>query len=75
MELAEEKYEQCLRVKPDDYRALHNLGLSITTRAIHHQGTPEEINALFEQAASKFQKALEINPKDAHSYLLWGNMV
>lgn len=71
--LAEKNYRSALRIKPDDYRALHNWGLSLTLQAQTKSG-PEAL-ALYELAQSKWMQALDINPQDFRAYLLWGNML
>lgn len=71
--LAEKNYRSALRIKPDDYRALHNWGLSLTLQAQTKTG-PEAL-ALYRLAQSKWSQALEINPQDFRAYLLWGNML
>ena len=71
--LAEKNYRSALRIKPDDYRALHNWGLSLTLQAQTKTG-PEALS-LYSLAQSKWMQALEINPQDYRAFLLWGNML
>lgn len=71
--LAEKNYRSALRIKPDDYRALHNWGLSLTLQAQTKSG-PEALT-LYGIAQSKWMQALDINPQDFRAFLLWGNML
>jgi serine/threonine protein kinase/tetratricopeptide (TPR) repeat protein len=71
--LAEKNYRSALRIKPDDYRALHNWGLSLSLQAQTKTG-PEALN-LYALAQSKWSQALEINAQDYRAFVLWGNML
>ncbi|KAL6072242.1 Clu domain-containing protein [Balamuthia mandrillaris] len=72
-QIANEKFQAGLRIKPDDYRALHNWGLSLSLQAMAKQGA--EADALFTLAEQKFKDALTVNPKDDRALFLWGNML
>ena len=72
-ELADQRFASTLARKPDDFRALHNWGLSLAYRANRFQG--EKADKLYESAAQKFQTSLTINPNDAFALFLWGNML
>jgi len=73
--LADEKYKQTLTIKPDDYRTLHNWGLSLSLQAMKKLGSPTEASALFKLAEQKFEAALVINNRDDRALFLWGNML
>lgn len=72
-ELADTRFQTALTKKPDDYRTLHNWGLSLSHRA-HRSDNADEAGKLYRLAESKFQQALLINPRDYFAYYLWGNM-
>ena len=72
-DLADKRFAATLTRKPDDYRALHNWGLSLAYRANRFQG--DEADRLFDLAAQKFQSSLTINPNDSFALFLWGNML
>eukprot|EP01124_Arcella_intermedia_P027792 TRINITY_DN5510_c0_g2_i1.p1 TRINITY_DN5510_c0_g2~~TRINITY_DN5510_c0_g2_i1.p1 ORF type:complete len:1119 (+),score=300.72 TRINITY_DN5510_c0_g2_i1:203-3358(+) len=72
-QMAEQKYKDSVNLNPDDYRALHNWGLSLAHRASRKRG--QEAEVLYKLAEQKWREALEINSKDYRALLLWGNML
>jgi tetratricopeptide (TPR) repeat protein len=74
---AEKKYQEVLKKKPDDYRALHNWGLQISIQAslLVKKGELSAANALFKSAMQKFEEAIELNKKNFQAYYLWGNVL
>eukprot|EP01114_Cavostelium_apophysatum_P018706 TRINITY_DN5854_c0_g1_i4.p1 TRINITY_DN5854_c0_g1~~TRINITY_DN5854_c0_g1_i4.p1 ORF type:complete len:564 (-),score=138.72 TRINITY_DN5854_c0_g1_i4:173-1864(-) len=72
-EEAEKKYKESVLTKPNDYRALHNWGLSIQARAFTKSG--DEADQLYKLASQKYQEALETNKGDYQALLLWGNLL
>ncbi len=70
-ELAEEKYEAALRIKPDKHEALYNWGNALFAQGKQKLG--EEADRLFTLAGEKYEAALRIKP-DMHEALgSWGN--
>ena len=59
-ELAGEKYQAALKIKPEDDNALINWGNALLSQARQKEG--EEAGRLFELAAQKYQAALDIKP-------------
>lgn len=73
-ELADERFKATLERKPDDFRALHNWGLSLFHRA-KRAGTYNEAEELYRLAEQKFEASLVINPRDSFALYLWANML
>ena len=71
LRIADEKYNASVAQKPDDYRSLHNWGLSLMLQALSKRG--EEADALFKLAASKFHAALAMDPRDYRALFLWAS--
>ena len=73
LRIADEKYNASVQQKPDDYRSLHNWGLSLMLQALSKENKGEESEALFKLAASKFHAALAMDARDYRALFLWAS--
>jgi MinD-like ATPase involved in chromosome partitioning or flagellar assembly/Tfp pilus assembly protein PilF len=66
-----EKYEDALKIKPDNHDALNNWGVALSNQAKQKSGP--EADQLFLLAGEKFQAALKIKPHKHDALYNWGN--
>jgi tetratricopeptide (TPR) repeat protein/NAD-dependent SIR2 family protein deacetylase len=70
-DLAIEKYQAALAIKPDYHYALNNWGIALRNQAKNKQG--DEADRLFNLAVEKYKAALAIKPDFYEALNNWGN--
>jgi tetratricopeptide (TPR) repeat protein len=75
LSLARAKYLDALRLKPDDYVVLANLGAvhGALGRTQAKRQKPRECDRLFERAYDNFATCMRIAPDDFRALTMWGN--
>lgn len=68
LDMAKSLFQESLRVKPNDFRSLHNLGYSLFLQATSSQLV---LLRLIEQAIDMFKQASILEPKDYKSIYTW----
>ncbi len=70
-ELSLQHWEEIVEIDPNDYRALHNWGLTLALLAKTKR--VEEVNKYFVEAYEKFERVLNIDPNNSKALAVWGS--
>jgi hypothetical protein len=70
LDLAGQSFQESIRVRPNDYRSLHNHAYSLYLKAMNRISGDRK---LLTQAAELFEEAVTIEPNDFKSLYKWAN--
>jgi Tfp pilus assembly protein PilF/NAD-dependent SIR2 family protein deacetylase len=68
--LADDKYQQAIKVKPDRHEAFYNWGITLADLAQTQRGAKQQ--ATFKLAGDKYQQAIKIKPDKYQALNNWG---
>eukprot|EP01125_Pyxidicula_operculata_P005426 TRINITY_DN192_c0_g2_i1.p1 TRINITY_DN192_c0_g2~~TRINITY_DN192_c0_g2_i1.p1 ORF type:complete len:1970 (-),score=473.50 TRINITY_DN192_c0_g2_i1:68-5284(-) len=71
LDKANQKFAECLAIKPNDHRALYNWAFSLTKLA--EISPPESAKELWKSVSDKFSRVLVIQPNDGKALFRWGS--
>jgi len=67
---ANQKYQEALKIKPDNYRALYNYAFSMSKLAEYHDG--KIAKKYWDEASEKYHQCLILQPNDWRALFKWG---